>query len=70
MMEEYPDRLEGMDHTNDILLIQEAYYRLLEFFFLLAQTKLKIRDLRTARTGPNRLVLDLSILSPWILDSK
>ena len=51
-MEEYLDRLEEMDHTNDIPVIQEVCCRLLEFFFLLAQTKLKIRDLRTARTGP------------------
>ena len=51
-MEEYQDRLEEIDHTNDIPVIQEVCCRLLEFFFLLAQTKLEIRNPRTARTGP------------------
>ena len=46
-MEEYQDRLEGMDHKNDTPVIQEVCCRLLAFFFLLAQTKLKIRDPRT-----------------------
>ena len=41
-MEEYQDRLEVTDHTNDIPVIQEACCQLLEFFFLLAQTEFKI----------------------------
>ena len=41
-MEEYQDRLEVTDHTNDIPVIQEECCQLLEFFFLLAQTEFKI----------------------------